>query len=259
MKQAVIFALEAGIDEPDYEKMAILLVRSIRDFNPDIDIYCGIFTNRVPDQTTLNSLQAMGVEIYIDKQFYVEPDSINYFLRNYCCHWFGNYLLDEYDQLIYLDIDVLVLHELDIPYFSGVWVQPVPDYIKSFERPYIGEVEGNLYYNWFTNINSQNVHVWDIDYSNTYMKESDRLVSQRIDACGITTEKYIFGAYYPDTELKDSTRLFHYDGFIDSGTFYKLQEHRPDLYRRYKIYAEQVMGIKLNNDAHFWEKVLVSN
>lgn len=257
MKQAVIFALEASNYEPNYEKMAVLLARSLRDTNSEIDIYCGLFTNRKPCEGTLHRLELMGVKIVDDTQFKTDANSVNYFLRNYCCYYFSNKmdLLVEYDRLIYLDIDVIVLDKLDfdIPN-NSILVEHVPDKIVQKEKEYIGEVNYPLYYNWVSVITTQNKNVFDIDYSScTYMKESDKQVSQNITDSNLTIVDQTIGAYYPKHQLTKTSKLFHYDGFIDSGSFYKLEEHNPALFKKYWLYATKAIGLELNNDKGYWD------
>lgn len=256
MKQAVIFALEASNYEPNYEKMAILLVRSLRDTNPDIDIYCGIFTERMPCDGTLKRLELMDVKIVSDVKFNTGPNAVNYFLRNYCCHYFASEmdLLAQYDRLIYLDIDVIVLNALDFDFPSnGLLVERVPDKIVQKEKEYIGEVDYPLYYNWVSVVTEQNKGVFNIDYAkHTYMKESDKQVSMKITASGLELVDQQIGAYYPKHELTSNSVLFHYDGFIDSGSFYKLEEHNPALYKKYWLYATKAIGLELANDQGYW-------
>lgn len=257
MKQAVIFALEKSNYEPGYEKMAILLVKSIIDTNPDIDVYCGLFTNRAPSLVTLGRLEAMGVKIITDVRFKSKQDDVNYFLRNYCCYHFSHEmnLLEQYDRLTYLDIDVIVLGKLDFSFPSnGLLVERVPDHIVLREKEYIGDISSPLYYNWVSIVTNDNKHIFDIDYSNCmYMKQSDIAVSKKISESNLTLVDQNVGAYYPKHTLSGSSVLFHYDGFIDSGSFYRLEEYNPSLYKKYAMYVEHGLGINLNNDRGYWD------
>jgi lipopolysaccharide biosynthesis glycosyltransferase len=257
MTQAVIFALEDSKNEPNYEKLALIMIKSLLDTNPDIDIYCGIFTNRTPSNKTIQALKDSGVHVIEDIQFEVAEDSINYFLRNYCCYYFThlNNLLERYDRIIYLDIDVIVLDSLDkiqIPN-NSILVEQVPDNILEFEKPYIGSIDHSLYYNWISVLNNTNKHVYDIDYyNNTHLKQSDILVSQNINNSDLKIIDQTIGAYYPKHELSNNTVVFHYDGFIDSGSFYKLEEHNKLVYKKYFTYAVHILNIVQENDKSFW-------
>ena len=106
-KTAVIFALDNSNNEPKYEAMSVLLVKSILEYSPSMDIYCGVFTQRTPGDRVEMLLKDAQVNMVYDPKFIVEKDSINYFLRNYCCYYFSHEhnLLEEYDKLIYLDMD----------------------------------------------------------------------------------------------------------------------------------------------------------
>lgn len=260
MKQAVIFSLENSNNEPNYEKLSLLLSKSLKDTNADVDVYCGIFTDRQPSKSVLDLLTENGTTIINDIRFRVEENSINYFLRNYCCYYFSHVvnLLEKYDRLIYLDIDVLVLSsldEIDIP-DNAVIVEQVPENILKFEKSYIGTVDYPLYYNWYSIINKTNKHIYDIDYiNNTYLKESDKLVSQNINNSKLDIIHQTVGAYYPKHALNSNTVLFHYDGFIDSGNFYKLEDYDQPLYRKYFAYAAHVLNIKQENDKSFWNDI----
>ncbi|MDA9953495.1 hypothetical protein N9D61_04040 [Planktomarina sp.] len=260
MKTAVIFSLERSNNEPQYEALSVLLTKSIRETSPETDIYCGIFTNRQPSQSIIKQLQSYDVNILKDCRFDVEPDSVNYFLRNYCCYYFSHLhnLLEKYDRLIYLDIDVLVLRNIstvNIP-DNSVLVEQVPDNILEFEKDYIGTVDHPLYYNWISVINNTNKQVYDIDYkSNTHLKQSDILVSKNINASNLRIIDQDIGAYYPKSKLKPYTVAFHYDGFIDSGSFWRLESIFPQMHKKYSVYAQHVLNITQENNKRFWDDI----
>jgi hypothetical protein len=257
MKQAVIFALEDSKNEPNYEALSVLLTKSIHDNHGEVDIYCGVFTNRKPSSKIESMLTGSGVNIIYDQQFTVKDDSINYFLRNYCCYYFSHKhnLLEEYDRLIYLDIDVLVLRNLNniLLEDNAVLVEQVPTNILKFEESYIGTVNHPLYYNWISVVNNTNKHLWDIDYrANTYLKESDILVSQNINNSNLKIVHQDIGAYYPKHKLMPHTVAFHYDGFIDSGNFWRFEDFFPQMHKKYFAFAQHILNIKQENDKSFW-------
>lgn len=247
---AVVFSLERSYCEPDYEKMAILLVKSLRDNNQNLNIYCGIFTNRMPSEETLQRLKAFDVNIYIDQKFYSEDDDINYFLRNYTIKYFS--FLYETHNILYLDIDVVCLRNLEYVFNCKEFlVEKVPEYIVEKEKPYIGEINHPLYYNWVHLITKDSLSIYDINYDNLkYLKSSDIEISKRINNANIKVQDQNIGAYYPKHKLNNSY-LFHYDSFIDSGTFNKLKGHPQ--YLKYKIYVEKILKVKIENDEQYWK------
>jgi len=260
MNTAIVFSLERSNNEPQYEALSVLLAKSIRESSTDVDIYCGIFTNRHPSQSVINKLETYDVNVITDCRFDVEPDSINYFLRNYCCYYFSHLhnLLEKYDRIIYLDIDVLVLRNISTLQLSdnSVLVEQVPDNILEFEKDYIGTVDHPLYYNWISVINNTNKHIWNINYNeNTYLKQSDILVSQNINSSDLKIVHQEIGAYYPKSKLVPSTIAFHYDGFIDSGSFWRLESFFPQMYKKYLAYAQHVLNITQDNHKGFWDDI----
>jgi hypothetical protein len=63
------------------------------------------------------------------------------------------------------------------------------------------------------------------------------------------------GAYYPKTKLLPSTIAFHYDGFIDSGSFWKLEQFFPQMHKKYLSYAKYILNITQENDKRFWDDI----
>lgn len=254
---AIIFSVEANIEEYKYEYMAALLANSIKSVMPEIKMYCGIFTNRLPDINLIETLERLGVTVIKDIQFNVEPDSVNYFLRNYTKYYFSNIynLLDEYEKIIYLDIDVLLLRPLQINKLDGYqYAEKVPSCIKKFEEKYTGLVHHNLIYNWFDVIGNENKHIYELDYEAIGIcKQSDIEISKRIFKSKLELIEMTDSAYYPKRALTLETQLFHYDGFIDSGYFEKLRDTHMAEYRKYKLMATEVFGMKITNEENYWE------
>lgn len=244
----IVFSVDNNTDEPNYEKMAVLLAKSIKDTNPKAEMYCGVFGEHISTDTD-QQLRRLGVHVVYDT---IKTNSeLNYFLRNYTMHFFSQ----RFDEFIYLDIDVLVLGDLSPILEHEIIVEQVPDYIVEKEKPYIGSINHALYYNWVQVVNQQNKYLYDIDYSqNMYLKESDILISKRIINSDLKIHHQDFGAYYPKHELNTKSILFHYDSFIDSGTFYKLEEFNPTIYKKYKLYAELILGIEINNNKEYWNE-----
>ncbi len=250
----IVFSVEKNVDEPNYEKMAVLLAKSIRDTMPNVDIHCGVFTNRVPSQETIKQLIDLDVGMNFNKKFEVEDESVNYFLRNYTKYYFSK-LLDKYNYIVYVDIDVIFLKPFiyQLPK-NSVLVEEVPDYIIDKEVKYLRGYKGKLYYNWFDVITKDNKFIFDVDYTKQFEKESDILVSKNILKSNLNIIHQNIGAYYPKHKLNDST-LFHYDGFIDSGSFYELETYSRKLYQKYRLYSERILKFNNNNNKEYWKDI----
>ena len=259
-RQAFIFSVDDNPNEENYSKMALLLIRSIKDTNPDIDIHCGIFTDRISSDI-LNEIAEEFPEVNIHLNIVFsgcETQGSNYFLRNYTCWYFGELLLKDYDQLIYVDIDAIVLKEFNYTLEeNSIVVEQVPDSIKKLEEPWIGVVKGNLYYNWWTIITPSNLFIWDMPYfdSNELLIEKNACVevSARINRSKLKIINQEFGAYYPKHKLTSESVLFHYDGFIDSGSFWRLKAYSKKLYKKYKLYTETILGLNNENNTDYWK------
>jgi hypothetical protein len=233
-------------------------------FNKEIHIYIGLFTNRLIDKDIIDQLKDNRCMIIKDLRFVTTEDSINYFLRNYCQYYFSNILnlLEEFSQLIYLDIDVILLDDITKLKINEneILVEEVPPLIKKLEEPYIGSIEHPLYYNWYSIVTRTNKHIFNIDYENNkYLKESDILISKNINESNLGIIHQTDGAYYPKHQLMGNTILFHYDGFIDSGTFYKLEETNLKLYKRLYLYITKILKIKIDNSINYWDNICLEN
>ncbi len=256
-KQAFIFAVDDNPNEENYSKMALLLIQSILDSNPGVDIHCGVFTDRISSGVVHQiETQYPDVNVHVNIVFSEETsEGSNYFLRNYCCWYFGENVLQNYDQLIYIDIDALVLKEMDfILEPDSIIVEEVPDNIKLLEEQYTGKVQGPLYYNWWTIVTPSNKFVWELDYFNSDIikeKQSCIEVSKRIATSNLNIIHQDIGAYYPKHKLTKASKLFHYDGFIDSGSFWRLKKLK--IYKKYKLFAERILGLKNENNELFWD------
>lgn len=246
----IVFSVEASTYEPNYEKMSILLAKSIRDTNPDANIYCGLFTNRTISDSTRKMLHKYNVTIIESIKFEVLDDSVNYFLRNYTMHYFSNIL----EEFLYVDIDVIVLDDLKPLYNDCIFVEEVPQHILEREEKYFELPNHRLYYNWYQMVTINNRWLYDMDYSKyKYMKDSDIEVSRRLSKMTNLIEQ-TKGAYYPKHSLNDSL-LFHYDGMIDSGSFYKLKDYDLKKYKQYKIFIESVLQMEIDNDDQYWKSI----
>ncbi len=257
----IILTTDNNLDEPEYAKLIILLIKSIRKYNSTIYIILGEFTNRTLDYNIKKEILKMNVHILRDIIFESSPTDINYFLRNFCKYYFSSKynLLEKFNNLIYLDTDVIVLDDVNKLTINNneIIVEEVPSFIKKLEEPYIGVIEHKLFYNWFDIINNSNKHIFDINYhNNRYLKDSDILISKRILESNLKIIHQTVGAYYPKHKLTENSILFHYDGFIDSGSFYKLKEYNNLLYKQYKVYIENILKIKIENNKQFYKGII---
>ncbi len=254
MKNAIIISIENNPGETNYEKLAIVLCKSIRQFNKSIKIFCGIFTNRLPATSTINILKQLDVTI-IQEQMFICSTEINYFLRNYTMHYFSNIInLTEKYNLLYIDIDVICLDDPEkifTKYGNGKLpiVQKVPKFIINMhEEKYIGKVDTELYFNWFQIITADTQWLYDIDYL-IYKdnKQSDIEISKRI------SNKYIesLEAIIPTRVPSNETILFHYDSFDsfdneNPGTFLYLKSSHPQIFLKYKNIAK-ILGFQIQD------------
>lgn len=259
MNFCIVFSVENSDSEPNFEKMSVLLANSIRDTMPNVDVFCGMFTNRNISEPTLKMLKAKNVTIIEDEKFIVDSNSINFFLRNYTKYYFTHEmnLLEDYDYVLYVDIDVIFIKPFNVTIpNNSIIVEEVPEYIKnSKEKDYIGIVSIPLYYNWYDIITNDNKHIFDINYKEyDICKTSDIVISKNITNSSLELIPQTVGAYYPKHGLNNESQLFHYDGFIDSGYFYKLKDSNEKLYKKYCILVEKILKIKITNIPDFWDK-----
>ena len=259
-ENCIILALDNNPEEPDYHKMIFLLIHSVRMFDQDIDIHILIGSDRVPTHT-INLLKNLK-KIFIYHNEFQSIQRIRYFLRNYCIKYFSydQNLLKKYNQLIYIDIDVILIDKPSWPILNPneIIVEKVPDEIIKIENNILRKNINNskpVYYNWFTIVTDSNRFIWNIDYvSVTVLKDSDIEISRRINKSSLKIIDQTIGAYYPKHKLHKGTFLFHYDGFIDSGYFYKLKDFSPKLYSKLNKILK-IYNIKDNSVENYWENI----
>jgi hypothetical protein len=265
MSKCIIFNLEKT-EEYSFQYMGLILVKNIREYIGDIDIYCGIFTNRMPDDYVIKELKNYGVEIVVDKKFQIQDGGSNaHFLKNYTNKYFSSNhnLLNKYKTLINLDIDLLILGDLLTyinQYTKDVWVHELPEYIKNYE--YIGLkneelVRNRIFFNPVTLITNKNKSLWDLKYEGMMLegKNSDIEFSKKLLSSGLSFCTPEVVTIIPERQLTDKTLIFHYDGFGIDGTFILLNKYDKFLYTKYKIYIENVLKIKINNDINYWPTI----
>jgi len=225
---AIIFSTE------DDNRLTSILSHSIREHMPDIDVYCGLFTNNTPDEFTLRYLESKDVQLVYDKQFVLDDIcSDHLFLRGYTKKYFGELLLGQYDYLLYVDIDVIFLKRFEqVIDDNTVTAHPLPEWVKKYE----GLTNNNIYYNWIDIITKDNVHLHDFDYHPSMgIKEYDIQVSKRIDDSDFLIKTKLNNTVNTCLDTLDSdTVAFHYDELDEDGTFYRLEESHPQVFTKYK-------------------------
>ena len=50
-------------------------------------------------------------------------------------------------------------------------------------------------------------------------------------------------------------QMVHDDGFIDSGSFWKLEQFFPQMHKKYLSYAKYILNITQENDKRFWDDI----
>jgi hypothetical protein len=241
--------------------MSIALACSIRDYLPDIDIYCGTFTNPVTSYTRLwfHRLKVKYIEDLIFKD--LPPDNPKMFLRTFTKDYFAKKLLDQYDYLIYLDVDVLML---GIPNFDFdptspmVLVDTMPTWIVNFHRRYLDDLEESLYYNWIEIINQHNKKIFDLDYKDPYVLDihnADVIISNRINSSNLTLIEQNIGGYHCAKISKPTHVFYHYDSLGDAGSLHNIESTHPFQYQKYLKLFEETLNIRVTSTVGYWEKV----
>ena len=267
-KRAVVFSLENKHNKTvhangssSYEKMAIALAASIREHMPDVDVYCGCFTNNRISNYAKTHLSRYNIHIVEDLIFdEVQSPLTALFLRSFTKHYFATKLLEKYDYLIYTDIDVLFLKPIEFnfdPTGNVVVVDSMAEWVKNFQRQYTDIPDGNVYYNWFDVINKNNAYIYDIDYIGSALDNhnADLIITRRIDESGLTIIDQNFGGYHCFKELTKDSMVYHYDNLGSESSFIRLKETHPAAFNKYMFLFEQVLGMKVSLQVGFWEKI----
>lgn len=268
LSKAIIFSVENKHNKTihadgssTYEKMAIALSASIRDQMPDVDIYCGCFTNNKLSDFAKRYFEKYKVNVVEDLIFdNVTTPLTAMFLRSFTKHYFATKLLEKYDYLIYTDVDVLFLKPLDFkfdPTSNIVVVDAMPEWVKNYQRQYTVIPEGNVYYNWIDVINRHNAYIYDIDYFGDALIDhsTDIIITRRIDNSSLTVIDQDFGGYHCFKLVTPESLVYHYDDLGTEGSLINLQTTHPAIYTKYKFLFENVLKIKVSTKTGFWENV----
>ena len=262
-KFAIVFSVENKGQGPfvDFEKMAVVLATSIRNCMPSVDSYCGVFTQRYISPSVENHLARLNVNLIYDNLFNSNTRPVDLFLRSFTKHYFANKLLDQYEYLVYIDVDALFLKPLEFdfdPTGPIALVDEMPDWVKNFENTYTNTGDSSrLYYNWIDIINQHNRYIFDLNYhdkTTVFEKNTDVIISKRINDSGLQKIQQTVGAYHCLHPLTLESQVMHYDDFTASGSLINLQLVRPDIYMQYSMLIEHVLGQKITNQVGFWEE-----
>ena len=242
--------------------MAMLLAHSIRQHMPKIDVYCGSFTNHQPSKLAIDWFKNCNVNLIQDPVFNnIGEDDSYTFLRTFTKDYFAKKLLGQYDFLVYLDIDAVLLKPLSFdfnPMSPMVLVEPMPDWILKFHAQHLVGFTGNLYYNWISIINGYNEHLYSLDFNNPqvlYQHTADKMVSNNIDNSNLSIIEQHMGGYHCFKPLTQDHQLYHYDAFAEDGTFTAIEKVYPKTYQKYRFIVEHVLNIKINNKPGYWESI----
>jgi hypothetical protein len=265
---AIVFSVENKHEggSPDisstYEKMAIALSRSIRQCMPDVDVYCGCFTNNILSGLARKYFKQYSIEIIEDLCFDNIGDDDSYmFLRSFTKHYFATRLLDHYHYIVYVDVDVLFLRTIEFnfdPTSNICLVDTMPKWVVDFLSEYLITLDVPLLYNWFDVINKHNRHIFDLDYTDsTVLKEhmADIIVSKRIHYSNLQLIEQTVGGYHCVKPICADSIAYHYDSLGYAGTLYHLKQYHPSLYKQYKMFFETILNVPINNQQGYWEQI----
>lgn len=265
---AIIFSVENKHEggSPDrsstYEKMAIALTKSIRQHMPDVDVYCGCFTNNTLSDFAKQHFAQNNINVYEDMQFAkIGKDDSYMFLRSFTKHYFATRLLSRYDYLVYVDIDVLFLKPIEFdfdPASDVALVDTMPDWVVDFLSEYMEPLNVPLLYNWLDVVNKYNQHVFDMNYADpAILKDhmADIVVSQRLHDSDLKLIEQQIGGYHCVKPLTDKSVAYHYDSLGYAGSLYHLKPLYPKVYKQYKMLFEKVLNVPITNQEGYWEEV----
>lgn len=279
-KLAFIFTVDCNqqADEKRFDFMSLLLLDSIKRFNPDSDVFCGVFTNRIP-KCKGELLERINDNFtYIeDVRFYCNKKTNAGFLRSYCCHYFTHVLdlTEEYENVVYLDVDVILTKPFDTTIHilgdGEVLIQEFDEVIKFYEAdgmrflPDSGKI--TWYHNWIQVLNKTNKFI--------YSDRSDEFgIDKKYFFSDLFNSKMIFD-YYNNGEIiiipqnigtiplyskyNESHFCIHYDNFERRGVFTYTKNilSRID-YTKFLIKGEKYLNQKCVNDQNlgYWRTVI---
>jgi hypothetical protein len=271
MKYAIVFSAENKVENlvgtsvdnsSPFEKMAIGLAYSIRQHMPDIDVYCGNFTNNKLSSLARLWFAKLKVKYVEDTVFNnIGPDQSFMFLRTFTKDYFAKQLLDSYDYIVYLDIDVLMLQPLTFdfdPSSKLVLVDTMPQWTVNYHSRFLKDLNGPLYYNWIEIINHNNKFVFDLDFTDPYVltaHNTDVLVSNAINSSDLQIIEQYIGGYHCLKPINRDSLLYHYDSLGPAGSLQNLKYYHAADYKKYLELFENTLNTEVNNQEGYWENI----
>ena len=236
-------------------KMFLTSLRIFGGAHKDTDVYIGVFSDNSPSEADLRFLSKRGaiVDVVSDYSELTSDDSNEGLVigRHLACHYYGHKLLGQYDELIYIDVDVLILNEPRFPQAirPGILTDIISlDYLE-WERFYakydeVGQAISkdlgekvqyqNYYSQWMGNVNKLNLHFYDLLIQKMYLctslhsNENNRwgtsMMNWLLEETGteiIPISEYSGVMPYRDAWDSDSA-IIHYDSLNDQGYLYQL-------------------------------------
>lgn len=280
---AFIFTIDRNrqVDEKRFEYMSLLLIDSIKRFNPEADIFCGVFSNRIPScKPELSERTKDPLIHYIeDTRFYIAKNKNAGYLRNYAMYYFSHImdLTEQFENVVCLDVDVILTapfkSNLHTPKNGVVLVEEFDDLIKFYEAkntdrfaPESGKI--TWFHNWIQIINKSNKHAFrnlskELNIPEKYFF-SDFMIS------------YILEKYHKSGEIelqhqsigtipfyspydKDNHFCIHYDNFERRGTFICTKDMLSRIdYMKFKIKGENYLNQTCKNDPdlQYWKNAV---
>jgi len=279
-KLAYVFTIDNNqqSDEKRFDYMSLLLLDSIKRFDPDAEVFCGVFTNRIPNCKDDLLKRVDDKFTYIeDTKFYCNKKTNAGFLRSYCCHYFTHILdlTEQFENVVYLDVDVILTKSFDASIHSlksgEILVQEFDEVIKFYEAdgmrflPDSGKI--TWYHNWIQVLNKTNKFI--------YSDRSDEFgIDKKYYFSDLFNSKMIYD-YYKSYKINiipqnigtiplyskynESHFCIHYDDFERRGTFIctKKMLSRID-YTKFLIKGESYLKQKCLNDPDltYWRNAI---
>lgn len=268
MKYAIVFSTEnkTKLGDTDgsstYEKLSIVLAYSIRQYMPDVDVFCGCFTNNKLSNLARTHFSKLNVNIVEDLIFSNIGQGDEFmFLRTFTKDYFAKRLLDSYDYILYVDTDVVFLKAVEFdfnPTDPIVLVEPMPEWVCKHHATDLEEFDETLYFNWIEIINKHNQMLYSLDYNDPYILSShiaDRMLSSNINNSNLTIINQTVGGYHCIKAVNSRSLAYHYDTIGPEGSLYHLKNRHPTDYQRAILLFEKILNMKITNKEGFWENV----
>ena len=230
---------------------------------PDVDVYCGNFTNNKLSDSAKNWFNKYNVNVIDEQKFYdIGPQDSYMFLRTFTKDFFAKKLLDDYDYIVCLDVDVIALKPFEFdfnPLSPIVLVQTIPQWGRNYHAEHLVDFTGNLYYNWVDIINQHNRYIFELDWTDPYVlhkHNADKITSNKIDQSCLTIMEQDIGGYHCLTHLKQHHLMYHYDAFKESGSLYNLKPLFFNDYQKYMRILKTILNVDVTNQEGYWENII---